>query len=110
MCCARLSGLAGAPGADVEIALDALNVNAVAADDVVIGAEQEMNLMSGPAKARPIEAAEGAAADDGDFHRNYWEPRMASLAAWAMRNLSTLFAGMFSGASVLGLWPLRALR
>ena len=63
-------GSPGAPRLDVEVAVNAFDLNAEAADNFVIGAEKEVNFVAGLAESRAIIASQGTAADDGDFHLN----------------------------------------
>src|SRR5829696_3729853 len=45
-----------------------------------------------------------------EIRKNYFAPRMASLAAFATRNFTTFLAGMLICSPVAGLRPIRALR
>jgi hypothetical protein len=59
----------GAPGPDMEIALRAANRDALAAHNLVIGAEQEMEVVAGAGELCAIKASYGPTANDGDAHR-----------------------------------------
>jgi hypothetical protein len=63
------SGVRAAWGAGVEIAFRAPDVHAVAADDVVVRAQQEMHVLSGATQHRAVVTPDRAATDDRNFHR-----------------------------------------
>ena len=46
----------------------------------------------------------------GDCRKRYFLPRIASLAAFATRNLTTRLAGILIASPVAGLRPMRAFR
>ena len=52
----------------MEIAPGAADAHAVPTDNVIIGPQKEMNFLAELAKLCAIEAPQGAATHDGDFH------------------------------------------
>lgn len=61
-------GSFGAFGADVEIALAAVNGDAAAFDGIIVRAEEEMDILTGAGEFRAVKTAQRSRADDGDFH------------------------------------------
>ena len=59
----------GAAGADVEVPLRTENPDALVADRLEIGAEQEGHVGAGPGQHRAVIAPQRPASDDGDLHR-----------------------------------------
>src|SRR5439155_477276 len=58
----------GAPGPGIEVALAALNGHAAATDDVVVRAQEKVDLLPIMTKLGAVKTAYGAASDDRDFH------------------------------------------
>src|SRR5208282_6745265 len=58
----------GAFGLNVKVAFETADGHAALPHSVVIGAEQEMNVLPHPAKFGTVETAYRSTADDGDFH------------------------------------------
>ena len=58
----------GASGPDPKIAVGALDAHAPAPDGVVVGSQEEMDLMPGASQFGAVKAPDGAAADDSDLH------------------------------------------
>src|SRR5262245_36525760 len=112
----------------MKVSVPAANGQAALVDDVVIGAEEKVDMVSGARELSAVITAEGAATDHRDLHPrkekgtltrvrvpsgkrgSYLAPRMASLAALATRNLTTRLAGIWMVSPVMGLRPWRALR
>src|SRR6266540_628365 len=65
---ANLTRFPGALRTRVKVALGAANADAMTADGLVIGTEQEMHVASVATEIAAVEAAHGATADKGDFH------------------------------------------
>ena len=61
----------GAAGLNVKIAVDAADGHALLPHDVVVGAEQEMNVLPAPAESGAVKTAHRATADHGNFHLDY---------------------------------------
>ena len=60
--------------------------------------------------ARPVRAGEGSCLVVAGWLKNYFAPRIASLAALATRNLTTRLAAIWMVSPVAGWRPIRALR
>src|SRR5208282_2182586 len=55
-------------GLNVKVAFETADGHASLPHSVVVGAEQEMNVLPDPAKFGTVETAYRSTADDGDFH------------------------------------------
>ena len=65
---ADLLRVLGALRSDLKVAFGALDADALASDSVVVGPEQEMDLMPGARELGAVIASDRAAANDGDLH------------------------------------------
>src|SRR6185369_3228873 len=71
-------GVPGAFGVHPEIAFRALHLPSLAAHHLIVGAEQEVGLLAGPAEFGSVVAAQCAGAHDGDFHGEWvWKVKRA---------------------------------
>ncbi len=70
-----------ATGVNIEVSLRAADMDSLFADDLVVGAQQEMHILSRARKASPVVAAHRAATDHRDFQEKR-HPESVRVPSW----------------------------